>query len=202
MLNWRPSSLLRLIYPQGIFRIDPSDHSVYLTFDDGPIPEVTPWILELLDKYKVKATFFLVGDNVRKYPDLLEKLVCNGHSIGNHSFNHVHGVRIGVTEYMDNVRQCDSYFKTCLFRPPHAIMRKAVYRRMLSDYKMVFFDVLPRDYSSDISGQDVLDNVMRYTRNGSIIVFHDSLRSRKNLEYALPKAIEWLSAEGYQFKVL
>lgn len=202
MLDWRPSSLLRLIYPRGVFRMDPSDHSVYLTFDDGPVPEVTPWVLELLDRYGVKATFFLVGDNVRKYPGLLEELVGRGHGVGNHSFNHVHGNSIGDAEYIDNIRKCDTYFRTSLFRPPHAIMRRSVYHSILPDYKIVFFDVLTRDYSSNLSGQDVLDNVIRYTRDGSIIVFHDSIRSKKNLEYALPKAIEWLSAEGYQFKVL
>ncbi len=182
--------------------MDPSDHSVYLTFDDGPIPEVTPWLLDLLDRYNVKATFFVVGDNVRKYPHLLKEMVGRGHSIGNHSFNHIHSLRLGCPEYIDNVAECDSYFRSKLFRPPHGIMRRSVYHRLLSDYKVVFFDVLAYDYKSDMSGQQVLDIVMRYTRNGSIIAFHDSVRSRKNLEDALPQAIEWLSNKGYQFGVL
>lgn len=198
----QPSSLLRLIYPRGIFRVDPSDHSVFLTFDDGPIPEVTPWLLELLDKYGVKATFFVVGDNVRKYPYLLEEIIRRGHRVGNHSFNHIHGLKVSLGDYMENVTKCDVFFKSRLFRPPHGIMRRSVYRHLQSEYEIVFFDVLTRDYDSSLSGNQVLNNVKRYTRDGSIIVFHDSLRSQNNIEYALPKAIEWLLAEGYQFKVL
>lgn len=203
MLIEQPTFLLRLIYPKGIFRMSPSEHSVCLTFDDGPVPEVTPWLLDVLDEYGVKATFFVVGDNVRKYPELFRMLVERGHSVGNHTFNHVRGMRMRTPDYIDNVCKCDGLFHSRLFRPPHGIMRRWVYRYMLANgYQIVFYDVVTRDYSRKLDGRKVLDNVRRYTRNGSIIVFHDSLRSVENLKYALPKAIEWLQEQGYEFRTL
>lgn len=202
MIIEQPTFLLKRIYPKGVFRKDPSEHSVYLTFDDGPIPEVTPWLLDILDRYGIKATFFVVGDNVRKYPDIFRMIVERGHVVGNHTFNHVRGMQMRTPDYIDNVKKCDSYFRTRLFRPPHGIMRRWVYRYMMYEYVIVFYDVVTRDYSSKISGPEVLENVKKYARNGSIIVFHDSVRSRHNLEYALPRAIEWLMESGYTFKTL
>lgn len=202
MLIEQPTFLLKAIYRKGVFRKDPSDHCVYLTFDDGPIPEVTPWVLDILDRYGVKATFFMVGDNVRKYPDIFRMVMERGHSIGNHTFNHVRGMRMRTPDYIDNVKKCDGYFKSRLFRPPHGVMRKWMYRYMASEYDIIFYDVVTRDYSTRQTGLQVLDNVRKYTRNGSIIVFHDSLRSKKNIVFALPKAIEWLQKEGYQFRIL
>lgn len=202
MIIEQPSGFLKLIYPNGIFRKNPEDHSVYLTFDDGPIPQVTPWLLETLDKYDIKATFFIVGDNARKYPELLQEIIKRGHRLGNHTFNHVRSMRMRTPDYIDNVTKCDRYFKTRLFRPPHGIMKKWAYRYMLESYQIVFYDVITRDYNQKLGGIKVFDNVRKYTRNGSIIVFHDSLKSEQNLKYALPKAIEWLMAEGYQFKTL
>lgn len=197
-----PTFLLQRIYPKGIFRKDPSDHSVCLTFDDGPIPEVTPWLLDVLDRYGVKATFFVVGDNVRKHPEIFRMIVERGHVIGNHTFNHVRSLYMRTPDFIDNVKKCDGYFKSHLFRPPHGIMRRWVYRYMMCKYDIVFYDVVTRDYSNKQTGPQVVENVKRYTRNGSIIVFHDSLRSRENLQYALPKSIEWLREMGYGFKTL
>ena len=202
MLLEQPTLLLSKIYPKGIFRKNPEDHSVYLTFDDGPIPEVTPWLLDLLDEYNVKATFFVVGDNVRKYPDIYKMVVERGHHIGNHTFNHVRGMRMRNHDYIDNVKKCDGLISTRLFRPPHGVLRRWTYRYMKGDYDIIFYDVITRDYNEKIKPEKVLDIVKKYTRNGSIIVFHDSLRSEKNLRYALPKAIEWLKEQGYQFKQL
>ena len=202
MLLEQPTKILSKIYPKGIFRKDPEEKAVYLTFDDGPIPEVTPWLLEVLDRYGIKATFFVVGDNVRKYPEIFKMLVDKGHKIGNHTFNHVRSMRMRNPDYIDNVKKCESYFKTRLFRPPHGIMRRWSYRYMTGNYDIVFYDVITRDYNGKLKPEKVLDIVKKYTRNGSIIVFHDSLRSEKNLRYALPKAIEWLNSQGYAFKAL
>ena len=202
MLLEQPTKILSKIYPKGIFRKDPEEKAVYLTFDDGPIPEVTPWLLEVLDRYGIKATFFVVGDNVRKYPEIFKMLVDKGHKIGNHTFNHVRSMRMRNPDYIDNVKKCESYFKTRLFRPPHGIMRRWSYRYMTGNYDIVFYDVITRDYNGKLKPEKVLDMVKKYTRNGSIIVFHDSLRSEKNLRYALPKAIEWLNSQGYAFKSL
>lgn len=202
MLLEQPTPILSKIYPKGIFRMNPEDHSVYITFDDGPIPEVTPWLLDILDEYGVKATFFVVGDNVRKHPDIYKMVVERGHHIGNHTFNHVRGMRMRNHDYIDNVKKCDGFISTRLFRPPHGVLRHWTYRYMKGDYDIVFYDVITRDYNNKIKPEKVLEIVKKYTRNGSIIVFHDSLRSEKNLRYALPKAIEWLKEQGYQFKQL
>ena len=195
MLLEQPTSILSKIYPKGIFRRNPEEHSVYITFDDGPIPEVTPWLLDILDQYGIKATFFVVGDNVRKHPDIFKMVVERGHHIGNHTFNHVRGMRMRNHDYIENVRKCDGFISTRLFRPPHGVLRRWTYR-------IIFYDVITRDYNEKLKPEKVLEIVKKYTRNGSIIVFHDSLRSEKNLRYALPKAIEWLKQEGYEFKQL
>ena len=202
MILEQPTSILSKIYPKGVFRKNPEDHSVYLTFDDGPIPEVTPWVLDILDQYGIKATFFMVGDNVRKHPEIYKMVVDRGHHVGNHTFNHVRGMRMRNHDYIDNVHKCDTYFNTRLFRPPHGILRRWTYGYMKDDYQIVFYDVITRDYNEKLKPEKVLDIVKKYTRNGSIIVFHDSLRSEKNLRYALPKAIEWLKEQGYSFKQL
>ena len=144
----------------------------------------------------------MVGDNVRKHPETYRMVVERGHHIGNHTFNHVRGMRMRNHDYIDNVHKCDSYFATRLFRPPHGVLRRWTYRYMKGDYDIIFYDVITRDYNEKLNPEKVLEIVKKYTRNGSIIVFHDSLRSEKNLRYALPKAIEWLKEQGYQFKQL
>ncbi len=202
MLIERPSTILSKIYPKGVFRRDPEERSVYLTFDDGPTPEVTPWVLDLLDRHGIKATFFVVGENVQKHPDIFKMIRDHGHRIGNHTFNHVKSMRMRTPDYIDNVKKCDKYFTTRLFRPPYGIMKRWVYRYMKDDYDIIFYDVITRDYNQKLKGRKILSIVKKYTRNGSIIVFHDSYRSERNLRYALPKAIEWLENQGYAFKQL
>lgn len=202
MLIEQPTAILSKIYPNALFRKNPNEHSVYLTFDDGPIPEVTPWVLDILDQYSVKATFFVVGDNVRRNPHILEDIINRGHRIGNHTFNHVRGMQMRAHDYIDNIKKCDRYFQSRLFRPPHGIMRRWVYQNLSTDYDIIFYDVITRDYSQKLNGNRVLRNVKNYTRNGSIIVFHDSLRSEPRLRFALPKSIEWLKEQGYRFELL
>ncbi len=175
--------------------------AVYLTFDDGPIPEATPFILDTLAEYGVKATFFMVGDNVRKYPDIYNKVVAAGHRIGNHTFNHIGGFRHTIKTYSDNANKANELLHTNLFRPPHGWMRLDQYFWLGRSYRIVMWDLVTRDYSKWMTAEDVLNNVKRYTRNGSIITFHDSLKSIDKLRYALPEAIKWLKAEGYEFKV-
>ena len=179
----QPPWFFRAIYPDAIFRMDPDEKAVYLTFDDGPIPEVTPWVLELLDKHNIKATFFMVGDNIRKHPDVFRMVVERGHRIGNHTFE---------------------MMKTDLFRPPHGHMRWMQYMTLKRHYKIIMWDLVTRDYSKKLRPPQVLANVMRYARNGSIITFHDSLKSwnNGNLQYALPRAIDFLKEEGYEFRLL
>ena len=201
MIIEQPAIWLRWLYPRATWRMDRNEKAVYLTFDDGPIPEATPFILDTLSQYGIKATFFMVGDNVRKYPVLYNKVVAAGHRIGNHTFNHIGGFRHTITTYKANADKADQLLHTDLFRPPHGWMRWDQYIWLRRKYRIVMWDLVTRDYSKWMTAEDVLNNVKRYTRNGSIITFHDSLKSIDKLHYALPEAIKWLKAEGYEFKV-
>lgn len=197
----QPPQFIRRLYPRACWRMDSSEKAVYLTFDDGPIPEVTPWVLDVLDKYGIKATFFMVGDNVRKHPDEYKMVVERGHRIGNHTYNHLKGFEERTARYIANIDKADCYLATDLFRPPHGIMRMRQYRALCERYRIVMWDLVTRDYNPKLNGRQILRKVRKYTRNGSIITFHDSRRSVDNLYYALPRAIEWLQSEGYEFKV-
>lgn len=194
-------NLIRRLYPNACWRMSTSEKAVYLTFDDGPIPEITPWVLDVLDKYHVKATFFMVGDNVRKHTDEYKMVVERGHRIGNHTYNHLRGLEERSDRYVANTDKADCFLTTNLFRPPHGIMRPKQYQMLSERYRIIMWDLVTRDYSPKCSGEQVLQRVRKYARNGSIITFHDSLRAADNLRYALPRAIEWLQKEGYEFKV-
>ena len=200
MLIEQPPKLLRWLYPRALWRMDKNVKAVYLTFDDGPIPEITPWVLDLLDKYNIKATFFLVGDNVRKHPEEFKMIVERGHRVGNHTFNHISGLKYLSYNYLENTNKADELIKSKLFRPPHGWMRWGQYMVLSHRYTVVMWDLVTRDYSKRLNGRQVLRNVKKYVRNGSIITFHDSIKSEKNLKYALPQAIEWLLEQGYEFK--
>lgn len=200
MLVERPPLLYRILFPEGIWRIKRKRRKVvYLTFDDGPIPEVTPWVLDLLDHYGIKATFFLVGDNVRRHPELLEEIKRRGHSWGNHTMNHLQGFKVTSHNYLRNIMEADSLIDSPLYRPPHGIMRWGQSKVIKDHFNIIMYDLVTRDYSKKLNGEQVLHNVKRFARNGSIIVFHDSLKAERNLRYALPRAIEWLKEQGYEF---
>ena len=190
----------RNLYPKALWRMNPQERAVYLTFDDGPIPVITPWVVELLGRYGIKATFFMVGDNVHKFSQEYMQVVEEGHRVGNHTFNHLKGLFTSTKEYIENVDQADAFIHSNLFRPPHGLLRTPQYRELSKRYQFVMWDLVTRDYSFRLYGEDVLANVKRYTRNGSIITFHDSMRSESNLRYALPRALDWLMEQGYTFK--
>ena len=199
----QPPLLYRLLFPGGHWKIPSREEKViYLTFDDGPIPEITEWVLDLLDQYNVKATFFCVGDNVRKYPDVYEEVLRRGHKTGNHTFNHLQGLKTPTNDYLANVDEASKLIKSELFRPPHGHMRLPQYFALRDRYQIILWDVVTRDYSKKQTPEQVLNNVKNYARNGSIVVFHDSLKAEKNMKYALPLAIEWLMEQGYVFKTL
>ena len=197
----QPPLIVRWIYPRAYWRMNPKEHAVYLTFDDGPIPEVTPWVLSVLDKYQIKATFFMVGDNVRKHPAEFEMVKAAGHRLGNHTFNHIRGFEYLTRNYMANTEKANEKLQTNLFRPPHGHMRWLQYEVLKWKYQIVMWDLVTRDYSKHLNGEQVFEKVKKYARNGSIITFHDSLKSEQNLRYALPRSIEWLLEQGYTFKV-
>ena len=197
----QPPLLLRWIYPRALWRMDKHVKAVYLTFDDGPIPEITPWVLDLLDRYRMKATFFLVGDNVRKHPEEYRMIVERGHRVGNHTYNHIQGLHYLSKHYLANVEKANELIHTDLFRPPHGFMRWTEYMILRNKYRMVMWDVVTRDYSKRLDGAEVFEKVKKYVRNGSIITFHDSLKSERNMKYALPRSIDWLLEQGYEFKI-
>lgn len=199
MLIEQPPLLYRLLFPEAIWRVPGRRKKrAFLTFDDGPIPESTPLILDILDRYGVKATFFMVGDNVRKYPHLFEEIKRRGHSYGNHTMHHIQGVKVTWRTYLRDIRQAEKFIDSHLFRPPHGIMRWKQARAAKRSFNIVMYDVITRDYDPSLSSERILRNVKRYTRNGSIIVFHDSLKSLRHTEEALAPAIEWLLKNGYE----
>lgn len=199
----QPPVLYRILFPEAVWRIKRKKRRVvYLTFDDGPVPEVTPWVLDTLDKYGVKATFFMVGDNVARNPQLFEEIKRRGHCYGNHTMNHLQGMKTTRDDYMHNIDRANELIDSSLFRPPHGLMKWSQARAIKERYNIIMYDLVTRDYSRKLNGEEVLANVRRYARNGSIIVFHDSLKAEKNLRYALPRAIEWLKEQGYEFETI
>lgn len=191
-------SILQRLYPCGKFRVG---KAVYLTFDDGPILEVTPKVLEILDKYGVKATFFMVGENIDKHPEVFEMVVQGDHAIGNHTYNHMKGWKVSTAEYIANVQKFPK--ETKIFRPPYG--RTWVWQRKAVKnlgYEIYLWDVLTRDYNPRRTPEAMLRQIQRQTRPGSIINFHDSVKSNERMLEVLPKAIEWLLANGYELKTL
>lgn len=193
------------IFPKRTWTLPNTDHSVYLTFDDGPIPEITPWVLDQLDQYNFKATFFCIGDNIRKHPEIFNRIISEGHSVGNHTFNHLNGRKTRLKDYLENVELCDQQIKnliphtTPLFRPPYGrltgVQAKSV--RKLG-YKIIMWDILSFDFDADVSQEQCLQNVIQHIKPGSIVVFHDSLKAQKNLQYALPKVLNYISERKWR----
>lgn len=204
MLIEQPPKIFRALYPEAIFRMSPKEKAIYLTFDDGPIPEVTPWVLDLLNEHQIKATFFMVGDNVRKYPQVFQRVVEEGHQIGNHTFNHLRGFEQNTTDYIENITKAKEFIDSPLFRPPHGQLKPQQYKVLKEQYKIIMWDLVTRDYSKIKNGSEVYEYVLKYTRSGSIVTFHDSLKSwnKGNLQFALPRSIEFWEKEGYEFKLL
>lgn len=217
-------SIFQHLYPYATFRTgrEPSANNqtgslkdrtrtVYLTFDDGPIPEVTPQVLAILDRYGIKATFFMVGENIDKHPDVFAQVVAAGHSVGNHTYNHLKGWHTPIDEYMANVARCQKAIIThqtsfripTLFRPPYG---KATLRQRFAlhqeGYQLIYWDVLTRDYDASVTPDQIMATVRRETRPGSIINFHDSIKSADRTLVVLPRVIDYLLSEGYTFSAL
>ena len=202
MIIERPPRLFRLLFPGALFRL-PSRKGepkrVFLTFDDGPIPEVTPWVMELLDELGIKATFFMVGENALRHPEIVEELIRRGHDVGNHTLHHMKGAGRTVRSYLRDCLAAAGHTSSELFRPPHGWLGPGQLRALKKHYKVVMYDLVTRDYSRHLTSSDVVNNVKRFTRDGSIIVFHDSLKSLPRIKEALPESLKWLKEQGYAF---
>ncbi len=200
----KTNRLVKFIFPKYVWDIPNIEKKVFLTFDDGPIPDITEWTLGQLKKYNAKGTFFCIGGNIQKHPDIFEKIVSENHAVGNHTFNHLKGWKTTNKEYLKNTHLCQSQFTSHnlpfinLFRPPYGkikpLQSKAL-RKM--GYKIIMWDIISMDFDQTITPEKCLDNVLDNIQSGSIIVFHDSRKAWKNLQYVLPKTLEFLNEKGF-----
>jgi len=197
---------VRWLFPGLTWHVTSSPDTVYLTFDDGPIPEVTPWVLDLLASRGIKATFFCIGDNIRKNPDIFRRILDEGHSIGNHTFHHLNGWKTDHSAYIANIEACDEIIAqhhqdgTRLFRPPYGKIRRSQKKWAIEQGKeIVMWDILTNDFDATVSPEQCLRYATGKVKGGSILIFHDSLKAWKNLEYALPRALDYLSAKKFRF---
>ncbi|VXB17505.1 Polysaccharide deacetylase family protein [Flavobacterium sp. 9AF] len=202
---------IKWLFPKYVWSAKDQNKTIYLTFDDGPIPEVTEWILDILKKEKIKATFFCIGENIEKHPNIFERVIDEGHTIGNHTFNHLNGWKTTSEAYIENFNACHStiqkytsnYKGPKLFRPPYGKITKTQANRIMQQgYKIIMWDVLSYDFNPKMSPEKCLTNVVKNITCGSIIVFHDSLKAEKNIKFALPKAISLLKEKGFQFETI
>ncbi|MEM7109587.1 MAG: polysaccharide deacetylase family protein [Bacteroidota bacterium] len=198
--------LIQKLYPSLIWKQN-QPQTIYLTFDDGPIPGITPFIQDTLTDFKIKATFFCVGDNLRKYREIAQESIRLGHTIANHTFNHLNGWKTNKNDYLENIELCENLInelgvKCHLFRPPYGKISKSQIQLMKSNYRMIMWDVLTGDYSKKMSTQSCLEGSIKATDEGSIVLFHDNIKAEKNIRYSLPRYIEHFLKRGYRFDIL
>jgi peptidoglycan/xylan/chitin deacetylase (PgdA/CDA1 family) len=201
-MSFQIVDLFRPLLGKLTWRRDTSSKVIYLTFDDGPVPEVTPLVLDLLDKFNLKATFFCVGDNVQKYPELYKEILRRGHKTGNHTFNHLKGFNVSTDEYVANVEKASEYIDSDLFRPPYGRIKRKQRKILELEYEIIMWDLLTFDYNHKLEKETIFKRVKRQSRNGSIVVFHDSIKAKNNMLSVLPLAIEFWNSHGYTFGVL
>jgi peptidoglycan/xylan/chitin deacetylase (PgdA/CDA1 family) len=200
--------LFEILFPRYIWRIKTTEKKIYLTFDDGPIPEVTEWVLGQLALFNAKGTFFCVGENILKHPEILKKTINDGHLVANHTQNHLKGWKTENELYLNNFHLCEKSIesikkeKSNLFRPPYGQLKKKQADEILRTHKILMWSVLTKDYDGSFNEVQCFENAVKKTRNGSIVLFHDSLKAQKNLRYVLPKYLEHFSKKGYKFEVI
>jgi peptidoglycan-N-acetylglucosamine deacetylase len=206
MFVHKTNFLMRALYPDFIWKIPTEKKEIFLTFDDGPIPEVTEFVLEELEKYQAKATFFCIGGNIEKYPNIFQKVVNQQHTIGNHTFNHVRGWDVSHDYYLENFRICEQAITThnsqltTIFRPPFGRIKRSQAKEILKTHQIVMWDVLTGDYDQSLYKERVLSKSLEHIDKGSIVLFHDSIKASKNMMHALPRVLEHFSEQGFIFK--
>lgn len=190
------------LFKEAVWRFAETERVVYLTFDDGPIPEVTPWVLDLLRKEDILATFFCVGENVLKYPEVYRQILDAGHSVGNHTFNHWQGLKKDDQDFYRNIEKAGISIDSDLFRPPHGWLKNSQYHCLKKQFRIIMWDLISCDYDARIKPEKVFRNITDFVRPGSIITFHDSIKAKRNLTEALPRAISWMKEQGYRFEAI
>lgn len=195
-------AFLKIFYPSLLWQMPAGEKKLYLTFDDGPHPEITPQVLEILEQHNAKASFFCVGDNVRKYPDTYAQLLKNGHAVGNHTMNHLNGWKTNLNVYYDNVNECRKQVDSNLFRPPYGRITPSQIHTLRKEYALVMWSVLSYDFDTETDPEQCLDYVINNTEDGAIIVFHDSEKSAANMLFALPRVLKYFNEQGYTFAKL
>lgn len=194
--------IVRKIYPDLIWHLPTHEKKIYLTFDDGPIPGVTPWVLEQLNNFNAKATFFCVGDNVSKHQNIYNSILESGHTTGNHTHNHLNGWFTLNKTYLQNINECSNHVHSKLFRPPYGKITRKQIKAVAQNFKIIMWDVLSYDFDAGLKPEKVLDNVILNAGNGSIVVMHDSIKAEKNLRYVLPRILEYFSGKGFSFEAI
>ena len=197
-MNIQFPRLLRPLWGNVMWRKDPSSKVIYLTFDDGPHPRVTPLVLEILDRFEVKATFFCVGENVSRFPEVFDEVKRRGHTVGNHTFNHLKGFEYSTDDYVRNVKKASEFIDSRLFRPPHGQIKPSQIKALKDDYLIIMWDFITYDYDKRIEPEKIIAEVKKRSRNGSIVVFHDSLKAEKNVLQVLPEALRFWKENGYK----
>ena len=198
-------SLLKKLYPECIWNMETKENEIYLTFDDGPHPQVTQFVLDELKKYNAEATFFCIGKNVKEHFDIYKQIISEGHRPGNHTFNHLNGWKTADKKYLDDIKQAADIIDSPFFRPPYGRATKFQMKALQEDkfqLKTIMWDVLSGDFDEKITPENCYLNVVKYAKAGSIIVFHDSLKALPRLQYALPLVLRFFSEKGFVFKVL
>lgn len=190
------------IFKDLVWHFAGCENELFLTFDDGPTPEITPWVLDTLKRYNAKATFFCVGENVLNNPEIYRRIIDDGHAVGNHSFSHLKGWNTTTKSYIDDIIKAKEFIKTNLFRPPYGRIKPAQSFELKKDFYIIMWDVLSKDYDESIDKQKCLNYVLNHSEEGSIIVFHDTCKAKKNLEFVLPKVLEHYSEKGFIFKAI
>ena len=202
LLLIQPTKILTRVYPKAIWNFSRHEKNIYLSFDDGPIPGVTEWVLDELKKHNAQATFFCIGANILKNKKIFERIKQEGHTVANHTMFHSKGINCGVSEYVKEVNDCERYIQNLIFRPPYGQMKRNQYRTLLqTGYKIAMWDVISYDYEK-ISPDRCLNNVIKNAKNGSIVLFHDSEKAKKNLKHALPLALEHFANMGFSFRAI
>lgn len=199
---------MRALYPNFTWRIPTTEKTIFLTFDDGPIPDITEFVLETLAQYQAQASFFCIGDNITKHPTVFQQIYDAGHAIGNHTFNHLRGWDTPDERYYQNFEACEKAIRhhasdlaqPKLFRPPHGRIKRSQAAQIQQSHEIVMWDVLTGDYSAALSPATVLQKTLQHTESGSIVVFHDSLKAAKNMRYTLPRMLEHFKEKGYSFQ--